>query len=193
MTRPDESLGEAARAAARMLGQLSPGPLAEIRRMDDKSGAPFFWRLAARHPQTIGQPSKQREWIAIVRILAILTERGDPAHKRTLHDAGYRLGAVLCNGGDRDWSPSGGVTPRPVFSERRLTQLMAARGPQRAVLLERAARSLARSRKPGCGIDVVDIALTLLVPDDGRRLAEPYYRCLDRAELAAENSDEGTV
>ena len=79
-----------------------------------------------------------------------------------------------------------------MFSERRLAQLMAARGPQRAVLLTRAARALARSRDPSGGINVVDIANALLAPDNRRQLAEPYYRRLDRAELAAQESEEGT-
>lgn len=43
------------------------------------------------------------------------------------------------------------------------------------------------------GIDVADIALVLLRPDDGRRLAEPYYRRLDRAEAAARKSEEGAT
>ncbi len=192
MTLSDDKPAEAACAAAGWLQHLPPGPLAELRRMTEEAAAPEFWRLAARFSGTIGRPDKEPEWIAIVRILAILTEKGDPGRRRPLHDRRRSLGAVLCDGGDQNWPPPGGRPPRPVFSERRLAQLMAARGPQRAVLLTRAARTLARSRDPGSGINVVDIAYTLLAPDNRRQLAEPYYRRLDRAELAAQESEEGT-
>ena len=84
-----------------------------------------------------------------------------------------------------------GGKPRPVFSEHRLAQLMAARGTQRGVLLTRAARTLARSRTEESGINILDIACTLLAPDNGRHLAEPYYRRLDRAERAVDKPEEG--
>lgn len=192
MTLPDDKPAEAACAAAKRLQHLPPGPLAELRRMTEEAPVPEFWRLAARYPNTIGNRKQYSEWAAIVRILAILTEKGDPARRRPLHDRRRSLGEVLCDGGDRNWAPSDGRPPRPVFSERRLAQLMAARGPQRAVLLTRAARSLARSRDPSGGINVVDIAYTLLAPDNRRQLAEPYYRRLDRAEFAAQEAEEGT-
>ena len=193
MTRPEETTAAAVCAAADMLQELAPGPLAELRRMNDAAAAPVFWRLLARYPQTIGRKDQQREWIVIIRILAILTERGDPAHRHPLHVARRRLGTVLCDGGDRDnWPPQDGGMPRPVFSESRVIQFLAARGPQRAVLLERAARMLARSRAPGSGINVIDIAWSLLKPGDGRQLAEHYYGCLDRAERTATNREKGT-
>ena len=72
-------------------------------------------------------------------------------------------------------------------------QLMATRGFQRAVLLRRAAQMLARSRIPTSGVNVVDIALVLLQPENGRLLAEPYYRRLDRAEQNAKKSAEGVT
>ena len=192
MTLPEDKPAEAACAAAKRLQHLPAGPLAELRRMTGDEAAPEFWRLAARFPGTIGRPDGESEWIAIVRILAILTEKGDPARRRPLHDRRRSLGEVLCDGGDKRWPPRGGGPPRPVFSERRLAQLMAARGPQRAVLLTRAARALARSRDPRDGINVVDIAYALLAPDNRRQLAEPYYRRLDCAELVAQESEEGT-
>ena len=188
MTQALETPDRAAIAAARDLQKLDPGPLAELRRTDGEAGAPWFWRLAARHPETIGREDKQAEWMEIVRILAILTEKGDPERRSSLHDPKRRLGRALCDGGhENDWPGA----PRPVLSERRLAQLMAARGPQRAVLLTRAARMLARSRDPKTGIDVADIAWTLLAPDNRRQLAESYYARLDRAERDARNSEEG--
>ena len=64
---------------------------------------------------------------------------------------------------------------------------MAARGVQRAKLLERAARFL----EPGVQLNVPDIAYALLNPNEARRLAGPYYRRLDRAERAAKRTEEG--
>lgn len=191
----EDTVTRAALHVAQQLYRLDPGALAAVRRMDSKTAAPLFWRLAAQNPQTIGRRDKQEDWTAIIRILAILTEKGDPAKRRPLHDPDRPLGAALCDGGSRKNWPMGsekrGGNPRPVFSESRLMQLMSARGPQRAVLLERAARALARSREPGCGINVVDIAFTVLSPRNSRRLAETYYKRLDRAGSAAGDSTEG--
>lgn len=180
---------EAACAAAEAIRILDPGALAALRRPAAESAAPAFWRLAARHPDTIGRQDLAEQWTAILRILAILTPRGDPGKRPRLHNPKRPLGAVLCDGGNPGWP--GGERPQPAFSERRLTQLMAARERQRIVLLERAARALARSMQPGSGLHVPDIALALLRPDDGRRLAEAYYRRLDRAEQETARKSEG--
>ena len=183
-----EAQGAAAIAAAAMLQHLEPGPLAELRRMTLETGAPVFWRFAARHQTTMGQQDEMRCWMDIVRILAILTPKGDPAIRGSLHDSRRRLGEVMCDGGDPGWTG-----PRPVLSDRRLTQLIAARGSQRAVLLIRTARMLVRSRTPGSGVNVPDIALSLLDPANGQLLAEPYYRRLDRAESDVKKSDKGAA
>ena len=190
---PDDTPAGAACAAAARLQHLPPGPLAGLRRMGEDTAAPEFWRLAARFPSTIGDERRRHEWIAIIRILALLTRKGDPAARQRLHNPKRRLGAVLCDGGDpKNWLASGGGPPRPAFSERRLAQLMSARGRQRAVLLERAARVLATSSDPRSGVNVVDIADTLLKPDDQRRLAEPYYRQLEMAEPAVYGTEQGS-
>lgn len=182
-----ETYGKAAIAAAAKLQHLAPGPLAELRRMTPPAGAPVFWRLVAQHRDTIGRQKDEASWMEIVRILAILTPKGDPARRSALHNPRRRLGEVLCDGGDPDW-----VGPRPLVSQLRLARLMSARGPQRAELLRHAARMVVHSRRD-IGVDVADIALVLLRPADGRRLAEPYYRRLDRAEAAARNSEEGAM
>lgn len=185
---PREAHRDAAIAAAARLRSLDPGALAELRRMRPPAGAPVYWRLAAQHPDTIGRAMDEetwKTWMDIVRILAILTPKGDPATRPSLHSPKRRLGEVLCDGGDSDWTG-----PRPLVSQLRLARLMSARGPQRAELLRHAARMIVHSRRD-VGIDVADIALVLLRPDDGRRLAEPYYRRLDRAEAAARKSEEG--
>ncbi len=181
----------AAIAVARELRHLEPGPLAELRRMKDRSGAPMFWRLAARHPKTIGCREKAFEWMTIVRIMAILSDKGDPASRSPLHDFRRPLGAMLCDGGDPAWPQDRAGTVKPVFSERRFTQLLASRATQRLALLERAARALVRSRAPGSGVNVTDIAHVLLEPLDVRRLADPYYKRLDRALWSAEKATEG--
>ena len=185
-----EDVNRAAVATARMLQGLEPGPLAELRRMEGGAGAAGFWHLAAHHPETVGRD--QERWMAIVRIMAILTPKGEPEARRPLHDARRPLGTVLCDGGDPGWPDS--ATPRPVLSESRLGRLIASRGKQREVLLTRAARAIARTRQPGSGVNVVDIAWTLLDPDSdygARRLAEPYYLRLDRAAREHRTSQEG--
>ena len=90
---PDGAVAEAARAVAVVLAELAPGALAEARRMEHGSASPVFWRLAALHPETVGNQDRRQEWIAIVRILAVLAEgRGCAPYRR--------LGEALCDGGD---------------------------------------------------------------------------------------------
>lgn len=185
MPSRNSAVDAAAIAVAQCTQQLAPGPLAELRRMS-ASGAPAFWRLAAQHPKTIAG-AKQADWMNVVRMIAILTPKGDPPKRRPLHDRNRRLGAVLCDGGDPDpaWQPPA------KFSERRLTQLVAARGAQRAALLERAVRALARTRLPDSGVSVTDLARAVLVGQDhAALLAAPYYRRLDRAERIANQTTD---
>ena len=183
MSQPHNNLKHAVRAAAKMLQYLSSGQLAELRRMDRNSAAPAFWRLVARHPDTIGDCNRREQWIAIVRILAILTPKGSLDEKPPLHDKTKHLGMVLCDGGNPDWH-SECENPKPEFSEQRLAQLIAARGRQRIVLLERAARMLTRSRTV-IGINVVDIMCSVLTHDAVHHLAESYYRRLDQTTYAS--------
>ena len=104
-----------------------------------------------------------------------------PKNRPDLHDKTRPLGETLCDGGNPDWPGA----PRPMLSERRLAQLMAARGKQRAVLLTRAIRALAASKPSGAGLRVPDIAWAFLNPECSEMLAAPYYRRLDRAERDA--------
>ena len=186
------SLPEVVLSAVETIRHLDPGSLAELRRMNATTGAAAFWRLATRYPSYIGSLRRQREWIDIIRIFAVLTPSGDPGERPRLHDPKRELGMALCDGGDPEW-PGTDPQPRPMYSERRLCQLMATRGQQRGVMLTRAVRMLARSRAPDCGIRVVDVALAILKPQDGRLLAEPYYRRLDIAESKAMASQKGTT
>lgn len=190
MSQHDESPRDAAIDAASMMKHLDSGTLADLRRMEPGREAAGFWKLVARHPATIGNPNREAEWMRIIRILAILTPKGKPGNRGSLHDGKRRLGHVLCDGGDPNWpgtAPSG--PPRPVFSEHRLATLLAARGQHRAVLLTRAARAIARSIPPDAGVNVWDIARALLFPGDNRQIAEHYYRRLDKA--ASAQSEEG--
>ena len=182
----NNDIGKAALSAAATLRQLAPGLLAELRQMRAGAGAPVFWRLASRHPGTIGRPDREREWMAIVRILAILT----PREGLQLHNGARRLGAVLCDGGDPGW-PGNAGRAIPLLSERRLALLMNTHGPQRLALFERAARCLSRAIVSGSGVNVPDIAYALLLPGRyGPFLARAYYLRLDRAEWKTETANE---
>ena len=181
-----ETTAEAVRAAAADIRRLDPGTLADLRRMREGRIAPAFWRQASKHPGTIGHSKLEQTWMAILRILAILTPTGNPDERPSLHDHSRRLGRVLCDGGDPGWTG-----PIPALSESRLSQLLSARGNQRAVLLTRAARAIARSRVPGSGVNVVDIAVALLWPDDSaNRIAKPYYDRLDAATRTEPTGEE---
>ena len=156
----------AIRAAAR-LGRMSSGALAGLRRMPERDGAPGFWRL--------GLPD-QAEWVVIARILAILTDRGKPEMRTVLHDGSRPLGQALCDGGRAEWTGRN----HPLISEKRLAQLLLARGTLRNALMIRAATALARAHGPGLGLDVTDIARAILDPGNTALIARPYYKRFDR-------------
>lgn len=185
-------VGDAATAAAAALRGLAPGDLAELRRMGPENPAPWFWRLAARHGAI---RHREEDWIHIVRILAILTPRGDPEKRSRLHQPTRHLGELLCDGGDSSWPDPSQAQPRPAYSELRFAKLLESKGNQRPVLLARAARSLARSMPPGGGVDVKDIAFAVLYSDSAEvnnSLARAYYARLDAATRRARNQEEDT-
>lgn len=175
-------------SVAGLMRTFGSGEMAALRRLDEDAAVPAFWRLAARNP-ILADPArggKRRTWVAIVQALAILMPKGPPEDRGDLHDPKRKFGAALCDGGRLDW-PGGlapGVAPRPLLSEGRLAQLLAARGRQRSVLMLRAVRSLAASRDAGVGLDVGDLAWRFLDPAS-ERLAMPYYIRLDRAAVQA--------
>lgn len=172
-----ESVGRMALSVAGTLWRAEPGELAAVRRMKDDIGAPLFWRLAARHGW---QGHALTDWAAIARMLALLTPTGERPKDRGLHDPSHRLGAVLCDGGARDWSG-----PRPMLSEARLARLLAARGDQRRTALERAVRMLARGHPQ---FDLSDLAWAVLNPHGGARIAQDYYARLDHASATEKDT-----
>ncbi|RVT87398.1 hypothetical protein DXV76_04780 [Rhodobacteraceae bacterium CCMM004] len=174
--------GATALSIAAGLRRLDPGALAALRRMGDDRAVPAYWRLAASRPAMSDRPER---WAPIVRALAILTPKGAAEDRGDLHDPTRPLGEALCDGGNPSWPGA----PRPMLSERRLAQLMAARGAQRTILLTRAVRALAVSKPAAVGLDVPDIAWAFLDPARPERLAAPYYRRLDCAERAAATKD----
>ncbi|CFX29890.1 conserved protein of unknown function [Candidatus Filomicrobium marinum] len=185
--------GDTIFAFGRTLADLDPGALADMRRMSldgNAHGAPYFWRLASRHG--FGTGDRLATWARIVQIMAILTDKGQPEGKRSPHapatkDNGWRgLGQALCDGADLNWPGElpPGSKPRPMLSELRFARLLAARGPMRAELMERAARALAAKKPPGAQVNCTDLAYFLLDPDNpahARKLARDYYARLDRA------------
>lgn len=180
-TLPDSerrAIAAAAISAARAMRHLSTGAMAELRRMDADNSAPAFWRIAVQSPVMMRD---RAAWVTILRILALLMPKGEPPPEgRQLHNGARPFGRVLCDGGDPGWVPES-ENAAGVVSERRLVQLLATRGPARAVALERAARMLAPRIQPGSGVDVAQIALALLDPADTAPIAQAYFHRLDRA------------
>ncbi|MGR3435480.1 MAG: hypothetical protein ACU0CO_11435 [Shimia sp.] len=181
--RDDGDPGATALSVAGRLRTLDADALAALRRMGDDGAVPAYWRLAATRPLLSDRPTR---WVPIVRALAILTPKGAPEDRGDLNDDARPLGMAFCDGGDPAWPGA----PRPMLSERRLAQLMAARGTQRAVLLTRALRALAASKPAQARLRVADVAWAFLAPARADLLAAPYYRRLDRAERdAAQTKD----
>ena len=184
----DHHPGTTALSVVAELRLLEPGALAALRRMQDDGTVTAYWRLAASRPPLSDRPER---WAPIVRALAILTPKGAPEERGDLHDPKRPLGMALCDAGDPEWPEklSPGQKPRASFSERRLAQLLAARGRQRDVLLTRAIRALAASKPGSAGLRVPDVAWAFLLPDPSEMLAKHYYHRLDRAERAADSKE----
>ena len=183
---------------AQALHRMGTGDLAVLRRAGDPTVAPAFWRLAARHDDLSRAPER---WGPVVQALAILTPKGAPQsrpsrgvddHERAaLIDPGRAFGEALCDACDPGWQEAS--SPRPLLSERRLAQLLAARGTVRQTLLLRAVRALAATRDPRHGLDVGDLAWAFLHAGEPGRIAGPYYRRLDRAGRGVDTPDTETT
>ena len=173
----DDEPSRLATALAGELRRLGTGDLAALRRLEEATAAPAFWRLVTRYAPLGARPEA---WAPILRAFAILTPKGPPEERPDLHDSKRPFGVALCDGGDPNWPGDG--SPRPLISERRLAQLMAARGPQRTALMVRAVRALAARRDPRTGLNTGDLAWAFLNPANAGAIAGPYYRRLDAAQ-----------
>jgi len=87
------SLDETIEAVSQRLLALDPGPLAELRRMEpDGVGTPIFWRLAA---ELDFRADQTKQWMQVVRILAILTPKSRLNPAVRLHDGSSGLAALF--------------------------------------------------------------------------------------------------
>jgi CRISPR system Cascade subunit CasB len=145
-----------------------------------KAGTPAFWRVAV----ALDFPQNELDvWMRIVKMLAILTPRGNRGSSVRLHDPAVALGTTFCDGGNPGWPPPGS-NPAPRLSEPRLARFLALAPNQRGESLERIVRMLTSSRDSGRGICCTEIAHLLLDPADEQPLknvAYAYYARLDRA------------
>ena len=178
-----------------MIGRLSEairslgtGDLAELRRMaTDGPGCAAFWRLAAACG-FIEEANRTDAWMRIVRIMAILTPKGERTGAPPVHDSKRPFGTALCDGGDPAWS----AEARPLLSETRLMRFLA-ESDRRAETLERIARMLAARRKSESGFDCAAIAALILFPastSTPRDIARAYYRRLDHAAHEAKQKED---
>ena len=171
-------------AAMRPLGT---GDIAELRRMaTDGPGCAAFWHLAAGCG-FIEAANQTDAWMKIVRIMAILTPKGERSGMPLLHDPANPFGATLCDGGDPAWSAESG----PLLSETRLMRFLA-ESDRRGETLERLARMLAAKRKSESGVDCTAIAALILFPNAEatlRDIARTYYQRLDRATRTAQEKE----
>lgn len=169
---PDDdkpALGDAICQLSQRLAKLDPGSLARLRRMDPKGpGEAAFWKLAIDSKlKTDGR------YQILVRLMALLTPKGDPRLPKKLHDSTQAFGAALAEAG---------------YPETRLMRFLALPFAQRAEALERMARWLAQ--KGHAGLSCTDIE-SLLISDDekpARKLAESYYRTKDKRDATKKDS-----
>lgn len=166
-----QSLGEMVFQLARSMVTLDPGQLARLRRMDPRGpGEGDFWRLAIEHGLRTDDKG-----LLLVRLLALLTPRGDPRAPKKLHDKNKPFGEALFEAG---------------YPETRLLNFLALPYSMRGEALERMARWLAA--KGHDGVNCTDIAC-LLFSDEGshsRRLAETYYRAKDKAQSQTDSKED---
>jgi CRISPR system Cascade subunit CasB len=142
--------------------KLQPGPLARLRRMEHEGpGEGDFWQLAVEH-----NLRAETTYLALVRLLALLTPKGGPGGKR-LHDRGTAFGAALASSN---------------YPERRLLRFLSLPREKRADALETMVRWLAA--KGHDGVNCADLYQLLLSPDvkHDRRLAHTYFTMKNKLE-----------
>ncbi|MBF0135211.1 MAG: hypothetical protein HQL65_03155 [Magnetococcales bacterium] len=169
-------LGDAVSKTSAFLLRLDPGPLARLRRMDAHGpGESDFWQLAGRCGFLTAIQGGD-EWLRLVKIMALLVPKGDPANRGRLHQSTRAFGAVLCDGGQPGWPGE-----RPFLSENRLARFLSLPTAKRGAALEGMVRMLAASRAPDLGVNCLDIAYLLFSNkvQHTRKLASTYYDRLD--------------
>lgn len=167
---PPSLAASIARLAAGVVA-LRPGPLAELRRMEvGGAGTGAFWRLMVEN----GLDGSEH-WLHFLRLLALLTPRGEPGPHKHLHNPKRAFGAALADSG---------------YPEPRLLRFLALPLEARATALERMVRWLA-TNDSGPGIDCLELFLLLRSDkvQHRRKLAEQYYRAADRSAKAQETQE----
>ena len=148
--------------------EYSPGHRAQLRRMDpEEPDSAAFWRLfTRRNLSTIGEPDSQKRWAAVIQGIALMTghDRGRPTP----------LGRALFSGGDQERT-------KPLYSEHRLNQLLAARGQLLRTLLRRAFRILVGTEQAIYWPQVAELVLYDGNNEDEaekvrHQIASDYYR-----------------
>ncbi|SIR19017.1 hypothetical protein SAMN05880582_107181 [Rhizobium sp. RU20A] len=170
--RTDASPKTTTAALVGALMRLDPGSVARLRRMDPLGpGEIAFWQLATEKQHPV---SGDARGIQFVKILALLTPRGEVRSRAPFHRLDQPLGKVLAEAG---------------FSEKRLASFMALPFDWRGEALERIARFLFANMSNGVNCD--DIRNLLLIDDVWplRRLANTYYDAFDRAAYAAKKGE----
>lgn len=155
------------RLAAVVERELSPGDLADLRRLrPEEPASPAFWKLAATYlsdslPGGPGREEAERRWAAVLGALANL---------RGLHRSDRPLGRALAEAG---------------LSEMRLLRLLRARDAALYDVTRGVVHYLAQKAEPA---DLGQLA-GLLLDQDGDR-AEAIRRRIARAFYANENSGQ---
>ncbi len=155
-----------ARLAAAVDEQLSPGDLADLRRLrPEDPSSPAFWKLCVAHLSTVLPPDgehreeAERRWAAVLGVLA---------HLRGLHRPDRPLGRALAEAG---------------LSELRLLRLLRARGQALYDVVRGVVHYLAQKAEPA---DLGQLA-DLVLDQDGDR-AESIRRRIARDFYAAEEA-----
>ena len=155
-------------------GALSPGDLAELRRMDpDAPKTPAFWRLAARR-NLLGNSAVEQKWALAINGIALMTRTaGNSEFDRSAHDPSIPVGRAFFCGADSSRSTA-------FITGSRLTRLLTARRQMLRTLLGRMFRMMGAA---GAQFDWRQMALLILIEDlDEQRagsirmeIARAYY------------------